>query len=331
MEQRCAVIETKTLLAMCYILDEYEEFKHAVEVLEKKGNNLDNIFQVCRLIQGKNMFISKESKKFYKEYKHVIDKINKYGYFYNFVMSNFCGSTESKISAEYCYQYLKANEQNLDTIVDVLTRLVSLEVNKIYFDTALDFTQKSYKLYTDRYYQLELHYLANMKNIPVYPKNTIEYITTTSPYDLVVRTEIGKIDKYGREIFLNTLIFDYKLLPEAIDQVNIYDEIISLKKNTEAERDVIIDSVDVSISLDDLTYMLEHIEKIISKLTNETAKERLRESADKIITEINKMKEVRDKFEVEALEAYPILSETKLTLEKKLYKERRRDAAIDTC
>lgn len=329
MTKQIASMETKSLLAMCYILDEYHALGDAImEVTRTKKRDI--AYDLLRLTQGKNVIGAKDAKRILIEYKTVIDTINQYGYISNFIMQNYNWGEDYQAQAEYFYEYLLANRENLETIKEVLTKLVELEIPQVELDTGLVF-DKRYKLDTNIYYNLNINYLANMRAIPNYQKGIIEYVAENSPYNLEVSTSMGQITQYSRKIKLNTLVFDPSLLPNEITKDNLFEEIKQLKKAKQEESLAIYDSVNIHIGLEDLQEMILQFIRTINSIQDEERKTELKASMEIILEQIAKMEAVKEKMEDTIVDKHPEITEDKLELEKKLYKHRRTYNNLDLC
>lgn len=331
MEKVIPSIETRTLLAMCYILDEYQIFKEAVKELDKKSGNRDYVYAVLKLTQGKMVIGGKHAKRFYKEWESVIDTINQHGYISNLIMANFCWGEEKEQEAEYFYEYLLANRDNLDTIKEILKKLIELKFNKVEMDTGLNFSEKKYHISTNLYHSIHFNYIANAINIPNYQTCSVHYYSETTPYEMEITTSLGQISEYGRKIKMNSLVFDPSLLPKEITKEIVFDSIISLKEEKKQEVTAIRNAVDLSIGLEDLQYMIENTMRTIDTIDDETIKLNLLKSATTMLEELGKMKTESSVLESQIHQSYPSITEQKLVLEKNLYKQRRADAAIDSC
>lgn len=331
MDKPVATIETRTLLAMSYILDEYESLKNAVMELEKRSGNSDYVYAVLKITQGKYVIGNKPAKEFVRDYQEVIDKINKYGYISNFIMSNFCWGKEHELNAEYFYEYLQANRENIEIIREVLKKLVELKFEKISLDTGINFSEKKYHLSTNMYHSLHFPYVANAINIPNYQTCSVQFYSETTPYEMTFTTSLGKITEYGRTITCNSLVFDPNLIPNEITQETVFDSLINLKNENKKEQTAIRNAVDLSIGIEDLQYMIESTMRMIDTIDDETIKLNLLKSATTMLEELGKMKVESDALESQIKQTHPSIDEQKLVLEKNLYKQRRAYAAIDSC
>lgn len=331
MEKEIPKMETRSLLAMCYILDDYHRFGDAIIASQKKVKNRDFSYDLLKVTQGRKIIGGHEAKRIYNEFKDVIDTINEYGYVSNFIMSNFCWGEKYQEIAEYFYEYLIANRENLETIKAVLSKLIELKFDNIEFDTGLDFSEKKYSLSNNLYHSIHFNYIAEALPIPQYNANSVRYYSETTPYEMEITASLGQITEYGRKIKLNTLVFDPSLLPDKITKETVFDSLVDLKNQTKEEVTAIRNAVDLSIGIEDLQYMIENTMRIIDTIEDETIKLNLLNSATIMLEQIGKMKIERDALESQIQEEHPTITEQKLTLEKKLYKQRRDYESIDLC
>lgn len=330
MEKTVPSMETRSVLAMSYILEDYKKFGDIILEAQKKTKNRDFSYDLLRVSQGKTIIGGSAAKKVYNENKGIIDTINEHGYISNFIMCNYCWGNEYDAIADYFYNYLIANKENIEEIRATLRKLVELKFEKVELDTGLDFTSKTYRTDTSIYHSMHINYLANMEVVPMYQSGIVYYKTQNSPYEIELSTSLGKITEYGRKIKLNTLIFDPNLIPSNIDN-SLFDEIVSLGKSKQPETTAIRNSVDLSIAIEDLQYMIESTFRAINTIEDEQVRLNLIESGTKMLEELGKMKIERDVLESRIKQSHPTITEDKLTLEKKLYKQRRDFASIDLC
>ena len=331
MEKRNAKMETKSVLAMCYILDEYEMFKVAVEELEKKAGNRDFTYEVLKLSQGKFLMISKHARRFFYEWENTIKTINEHGYISNFMMANFCWGEEKIAEAMYIYEYLQANRDNLDTIKAVLKKLDELKFNDIELNTGLNFSEKKYHVSTNLYHSIHIPYVANAKTVPNYTTSSVEFYSEDTPYEMEITSSLGQISEYGRKIKLNSLVFDPNLIPDSITKETVFDSIINLKKEQKTEVDAIRNAVDLTIGLEDLTMMISSLINTVNTITDEDIKNKLKASIEVMLEELAKLDVIKEGFEEQIVKENPSITEKKLTLEKNLYKQRRTYEALDLC
>ena len=81
--------ETNNIIALCHILDDFEEFnKRLIPVISSKYNR-NFVFKLWDISEGKFRFGARKAKKFYKENKSVIDTINKYTNITRFINANY--------------------------------------------------------------------------------------------------------------------------------------------------------------------------------------------------------------------------------------------------
>ena len=83
-------METRSVLAMSYILEDYKKFGDIILEAQKKTKNRDFSYDLLRVSQGKTIIGGSAAKKVYNENKDIIDTINEHGYISNFIMCNYC-------------------------------------------------------------------------------------------------------------------------------------------------------------------------------------------------------------------------------------------------
>ena len=79
---------TKNIIALCYILDEFEEFNKKIKGIISTNNNKKFIFDLYEVSMG-NFNCSMKARRFYNENKAVIDTINQYSNLFLFIDSSY--------------------------------------------------------------------------------------------------------------------------------------------------------------------------------------------------------------------------------------------------
>ena len=307
-------VKINNLIALCHILDDYEEFEKKLEMSILPKYNRDFMHKLLNVSQGKLLAFSKKEKKFYNENKSVIDTINKYSNIINFIDSiyGYYGYTQ------FFYKYFISHKEDLDKIIELLERMKQLGFNDFIFNDDLDFTKESYDIYPTFRRNFRIIYVDNIVVSPSYTSE-IDYKTASSNYKIELDV-IGynEISEYGRRITLNSLLFDPNRLPDKLDRKNTFDRIIDLKKQQEEKNTSIRNSVDLSISVSDLEEQLSSTSSIISKLDDVQNKSQLLEALLNIKGEVDKLKTLSEEYDSSISEKEPSLTKEVLDREKKL-------------
>ena len=328
-EKKTISVEVNNLIAICHILNDYTKFTQNLKELLKNNysKNIDIAINLYKISKGEFVFNSRKVKKFYKDNKSVIDTINKYSNIQNITINYL---TEEN-SLDFFYKYIKKHQDNLERILSVLEKIEELGFDKLEFDEENDFTNTIYEIDT-RSYINDISYLDNIEIVPNYENNIVEYKTTGSNYKIDVQLTFNTIEEYRKAIVVNSLLFDPKRLPEEINKETIYDKIVSLKKKEKKKCNNIRNSVDLSISIDDLYTQFENINKIIEQLNNEENKEQLPELRELLLefkNNLNQLQKISSEYNERTIKENPNITEEMLKKEKKKYLKIRDWASID--
>lgn len=320
-ENKTISVEVNDLIAICHILNDYTKFTQNLKELIKNNNSRNIAFILYKISKDEFVFSSRKEKKFYKDNKSVIDTINKYSNIQNITINYL---TEEN-SLDFFYKYIKKHQDNLERILSVLEKIKKLGFDNLEFDEEKDFTNTIYEIDTSSYIN-DISYLDNIEIVPNYENNIVEYKTTGSNYKIDTQLTFNTIEEYRKSIVVNSLLFDPKRLPEEITKETIYDIIVSLKKKEKKKCNKIRNSVDLSISIDDLYTQIKNINKIIEQLNNEENKEQLHELREILLefkNNLNQLQKISSKYNESILKENPNI--TKDMLKKK----RRKKIIID--
>lgn len=312
MEKKYA--EINNLIALCHILDDFEEFEKKLKMTTLPKYNRDFILKLWDVSQGKSRAFSKKEKRFYNENKSIIDTINKYSSIIEFIDSiyGYSGYTQ------FFYEYFLSHKEDLDKIIELLERIKQLGFNEFTFNEDLDFTTETYDVYPTFRRNFRITYVDNIVVSPSYTSE-IDYKTTSSNYKIELDVVgYNEISEYGRRITLNSLLFDPKRLPDKLDRENTFDHIIRLKKLQEEKTTSIRNSVDLSISVSDLEEQLSSTSSVISRLDDVQNKSQLLEALLNIKGEVDKLKALSEEYDSSISEKEPSLTKEVLNREKKL-------------
>ena len=321
------------LIILCHILNDYDEFTQNLTKLIKTKYNRDIVYNLYKISNGKPVVGSKKVKKFYQENKSVIDTINKFSNISEFINYNYDwqGNLREDCDLDFFYKYITSHQEDLERMLSMLEKIKKLGFYELQFDEELDFTNNEYKIYTRFNDNFRISYLDNMEAVPNYRSDVVEYKTTGSNYEIVADVSFSDLSKYkyDKKIIVNSLLFDYKRLPEDITKEFTFDRIVSLKKEQQEDCDTIRDSVDLSISVDDLYSQFGITSRIIERLKNVESKEQLREILLGIKSYLDQLKSISSKYDDSVAQSDSTITKEKLQEEKQLYLKRRYWASID--
>lgn len=324
-------VHVNNLIALCHILNDYDEFTQNLTRLIKGKNNRDIVYNLYRISKGQVVIGSKKVKRFYENNKSVIDTINKFSSISEFITYNYdCrGNLREEPGVDFFYKYITCHQNDLETILSLLEKIKKLGFDRLEFNEELDFTNNEYKVYTRFNDNFIVSYLDNMKAVPNYRSDVVEYRTTGSNYEIVADFSFSDLSKYGKKIIINSLLFDYKTLPEDITKEFIFDKIVSLKKEQQEDCDIIRNSVNLSIGVDDLYSQFNTTSRIIECLKNVESKEQLHEILIGIKSYLEQLKSLSSKYDDSVSQNDSPITREKLQEEKRLYLERRYWSSID--
>jgi len=312
------------MILLCYIIDEYKDFVEKIYNFLKTKNgdiNYTLLYKLNRVSNKKKCFNGKTVYLFYEENKEVIDKINEYYSIDSFIRTHF-GVYKIIDEIEMVYQYLVNNRDNIDDIIKLLNKIKSLGIKVVLFDEDFNFGDNKYSLINGD--NLVISYVDNLEIIPNYDDSVIKYKTTGSNYQIDLATR-----RFSNKIYLNSLIFNIDRLPDTIAKDDVIHKIISLKKKQKEEINVVKKSVNLNISVDDLSLSVLECERVIDYLDDVTNKHELVEAIDNIKQEIVRIESIRRAYDINATINNEHITEDVLEEEKKLVLDRRDLLSLD--
>lgn len=241
------------MIALYHIVDEFDEFNAKLNDNLKSTTDDEPRYFINKLSMvswGETVIGWKNAKTFYKQYKNIIDTINKYSRIDLFAQYNYLDSCNSCI--DEFYKYLIEHKDRLEEILALLNKLKKLGIENIAFDESLDFTNQSYQMYSNFGDNFDIIYLDNMYALPNYPSHTFEYRTKDSNYKMSLRVAFMEFPGYGRNIEVNSFLFGVDRLPKEITKETIYKEILKLREEHIKECVNIGKSINLAVSIDDL-------------------------------------------------------------------------------
>lgn len=328
------IIGTNNIIALCHIIDEYEEFERNLQTEIQHKYDCDFVDQLEQITHDEIAIGALQATKFYRQNKEIIDTINQYTTIASFINSNYSFPTFSFPERQYdgklqfFYQYILKNKENINQILAVLEKLKDLGFKFFAFAEELDFTKVSYYLPILTTVNNEFTYFANPEIIASY-RNAVEYKTSNSSYKMDL-TIVGKdISKYGTKITLNSLLFNPDTLPQKLDLENTYYHILKLKKEHQAITSTLNTAVSLETSILDLKTQLRSTTRIINNLNDVTNKEQFLVALQNIKQEIEKLKYLNSQYNEILLAQEPLLNPEILAKQKALYLRRREWQDLD--
>lgn len=235
---------TKNIIALCYILDSFEEFSERLKNTMPTKYNRNFISDLYDISMGKINF-SLKARRFYKENKTVIDTINKYSNLLLYTDFSYDGQDylKNEESLRFFHKYIMEHRVDLETILRVLNKIEHLQIDEIKLDKDLDFSKDEYELH---YWKSEnYHYvlLDNLLLVPSGETDLIRYKSTNSGYKIIVSRGACKSSyldgQMASQITLNSLIINPDKLPNDTSAEGIYKTVFGLNKQSKGKPDEI--------------------------------------------------------------------------------------------
>ena len=310
-------VYTRELLALCYVFDKYEEFLNELkDLLSKSKKEVDTIYNLEQLSHGKFGIYSKSLKEFYEKHKELIDEVNKYSHIHTFICQAHTWNEETSI-----YYYLKSHKEEMQNIIKILEKLISLRIYEIEFSEKFDFDKNYNEIYTNLSKNSYVHFYDNMEVIPTYGEKIIAYKTNGSPYDIELKVEPDGVEFCT--IQLNSLDFNPNRLPMNITKENTIDEIIALKESKQTEYDLIKKLIDLRIANHEAVMSFTKLQLEMTKLETSERKEDFLESMKKIRNQLEQIIESNKKYEIEVLSSSEYVTQEVLDKEEKKYQRKK--------
>ena len=327
-------IEADNIIALSYILDEYKDFIPKLSEIIKTKDMTELIIYIERLDkENKKPFYFGKINKFYKENKDVIKTINEYSSIGKFITFNFDrnGNLKEGTGLDFFYNYMINNIENINRIREVLRKLKELKFTVIKFDSNQDFTKETYSLYRNFSVNTRIEFLDNIEVIPNYEYDRVKYKTDDSSYKINagISSISGEIEKYDINITVKDLLFNPEHLPEQITKTTIFSSITDVKDQQLDACVQLRNSVDLSISVDDLKAQFDKTTLVLNNLTNINEKERMNKILGDILKEINELQGFSEDFDECLSKNNKNISPEIIAEEKKTFIKKREFARMD--
>ena len=256
-------IDTKNLLALCHIFDDYEEFRKKLNNLLKSDNvSIKNIVNASTSKFTSNF----KALRFYQENKKVIDTIKQYSY-----ISNFIGLDDE---LNLMYKYLTKHQDKIDRITALITKINNLNIPKIELNEILDFSNELEYICTAFKYNFGYSYFDNIKILPNYSHEYIRYTTTKSDYKIKLGCSLTN-KPFLKSIVVNNLWFNPDLLPDKITKENTFDKIVALRKNKSKDNISLRNIIDLEIGIEDIENNFKNFNNYVEKVDDIKTKQEL--------------------------------------------------------
>ena len=317
MEEQILIIETKNLIGLSFIIDEYDDFcRDYRNLLVRNHNALNVIATIKSLIEGPKRFVDKRIKEFYNKYATQINSINNHVKFVEFMYNNFNDLGDPSGYSKQFHDYLVANRQDAYRVLDLLFRFDKIGIKLIEFSEAFDFTQEVYEMNVDFHKNRDILYVDNIKIVPAYSKETVKYTTSNSAYEIEVAPSSDRTEVYTPRVKVNTLLIDVDRLPSKITKENTYDEIMKLSKTIEPESQAIRNSVDFNLGLFDAEKAYHTLMNVSREIDGVTNKQELLDSLKKVREGIDILSKVSNEYDNRVVQKNDHISHALLDAEK---------------
>lgn len=316
-------IPTSNLIVLCEVIEDYKSFCDDLEKLIKSNSNRNLVSKVYRIMQGNLSIISSKYKEFIEKHKNTIEIMKRYSCLSDLTVLSYDekGNRRENLSEDYFYKYIQEHKQDIEKIKAVALKINSLGIDKISFDEELDFTLYEYKY--DSSYKRDFSLLENMEVNPTYLNSPIRYKTNGSCYCLNLSVygfgENVKLGEYGRNIELNSLIFDPNRLPNGITIESTINVIKKLLENKKSEHEDIRDSVYFSVNTSDLTSYFEHFKDVSGKINKIKDNPELVNLMSQIQNRLMQLQLFGENFENQIIDSYQDVTSETMETEKNLY------------
>ena len=257
-------IRVDVLMVLCHILDDFEDFRSS-EYIKSLIFDYNLVEDISR--NGSKLLCG-PANVFCKRHKNVLDIINKYMGFANFMKVTFSLGSHTFIGEVNCfYNYLVAHRDSLDSIISLLEKMQELGIFKICCDDSVDFKNEKNSICIRFSGNDSLNYFENMKAVPNSTVDRVSYITTGSKYKIRVLGEYPMIT-------VNDLLFDGSLLPDSIDPQRLFDEIMKLRTAVQGDNQRLISYVDAATVITELNLKYYDLKKIFGARERENPENR---------------------------------------------------------
>ncbi len=273
-------------------------------------------------MQGKFTIGNAKYKKFVEKYKDIIEIMKK-----NHCLSdmtifkyNLHGKSQQDSSEEYFFNYICDHKNDIAKIKNVALRIKKLGIDTIVFGEELNFDGFEYKMCNS---SSDFKFFENIEVLPTYSSSYIRYKSNGSCYCITV-TILGsgtyqEISDFGREIELNSLIFDPNRLPNEITKETTIDVITKQMEESKKEYQSVRNSVDMSVSTDDLMEQFKNTKETIEKIDNPNNNEQLKQILNNILDGITELQQASSEFEKQTIDSSKHISKEIIKTEKKAF------------
>ena len=153
-----------------------------------------------------------------------------------------------------------------------------------------------------RYSYSDFAYGENMRIVPTYEKNTINYYFDGTNYIIPLINDFDNIrlfSKTKKEIIVNNLLFDPKVLPLSLNRDNTLGVLLNLRDEHMDNIKLLKEDVDLSFSISDLLDELDNSTQVVKRLTQIKEKDEIINYLNDMRTILTKIKTIQNNSEEE--------------------------------
>lgn len=313
------------LIALSYMLDQYEDFMTSLKELLSTKNSTEIVIQIERLIKKEKVpFNIGKIRKFYNDNKEVIEIINKYSSLGYFINDNFTwkGEAIENEGTDFFYHYMMEHIDEIEKIRELLAKLEKIGFQKLTFDPNANFTKQEYTIERNFSANFRIDFFDNIEVIPNYEYDKVLYKTTDSSYKITLGIADDEFSDYDRNITVKDLLFDLRRLPDSLTKEEIFNSITDVKDKKSELCDKLRDSVDMGICITDLREQFIQTNYILGGIETEE-QARIKEILADIDLKISELEKISSTFDEKTSKESEELSIPLLDDAKKAYVKRR--------
>lgn len=323
------VAHLSDLIVLCHIDNKFNEFNEEMIEFISQNCNKDSLFKLgyklWQVSTGEFCFNSKKIKEFYQSNKEIIDLINQYSNIGTFLSMNYIQETKvySDDNLVFFHKYILNHQEEKNKIIKLLEKIKKLGFTKIKFDNSSNFTNEIYEISNTPKDNTDLVYFDNIEVLPCY-RDCLKYQTKGSNYKMVLNySNKPNNNSFAKEIIVNSLVFESSKLPDSINIETLLNHIIKSKDRQEESFDAVRNSVDLSITIEELDVQLNKTLAVINDLNNVNSKKELLDLLVDIKEDIEELKMISIDYDDSILDENVSVTREILEKEKRVFKTKR--------
>lgn len=265
-------IRTDSLIALCYIIDEFDSFSFEyMDLIARTKDSYNTISNIIKLMDG-NMsffdknFIDNKIKAFYNKYKKQINSMNNHMDFASFMKYNFNDLGVPHEETKAFHRYLSDHREEVFKVLDFLYKVKTLEIEEVELDEDAKFNIHVYGVDKTFNKNQALYFLEGIRAIPSYDDDIVKYKSNTSDYEIRVFTTLDGISFKDSKIRTNSLLIEPERLPKELTKELVYNYIMRLSEQVRISNQDIRDSVDFNIATSEFEKAYINLHMIASRI-----------------------------------------------------------------